>query len=52
MFFTKPSRFPLCFGEHEGGNTHAADEYLEIDSVVRAAQTLLIFVCQWCGASA
>jgi acetylornithine deacetylase len=32
-----------------GGNTHAADEYLEIDSVVAAAKTLLLFVCRWCG---
>jgi acetylornithine deacetylase len=32
-----------------GGNTHAADEYVELDSVVAAAKTLLIFVCRWCG---
>jgi len=32
-----------------GGNTHAADEYLEIDSVVQAAKALLVFVCSWCG---
>ena len=40
---------PAVLWGARGGNTHAADEYLEIDSVVRAAQTLLIFVCQWCG---
>jgi acetylornithine deacetylase len=32
-----------------GGNTHAADEYLEIDSVVAATKALLVFVCRWCG---
>jgi acetylornithine deacetylase len=34
-----------------GGNTHAADEYVEIDSVVEAAKALLVFVCRWCGCS-
>ena len=47
-FFTRPSKFPLFCGEREG-ETHAADEYLEIDSVVQAAQTLLVFVCRCCG---
>ena len=32
-----------------GGNTHAADEYVDLDSVVAATQTLLDFVCHWCG---
>jgi acetylornithine deacetylase len=32
-----------------GGNTHATDEYVEIDSVVAAAKALLLFVCRWCG---
>jgi acetylornithine deacetylase len=32
-----------------GGNTHMPDEYVEIDSLVRSTQTLLTFVCQWCG---
>ena len=40
---------PAVLWGARGGNTHAADEYLEIDSVVRAAQTLLVFVCLWCG---
>jgi acetylornithine deacetylase len=34
-----------------GGNTHSADEYVEIDSAIAAAKALLIFVCQWCGVS-
>lgn len=41
---------PAVLWGARGGNTHAADEYLEIDSVVQAAQTLLTFVCEWCGA--
>ena len=32
-----------------GGNTHGADEYLEIDSAVAVAQSLLLFVYEWCG---
>jgi acetylornithine deacetylase len=40
---------PAVLWGARGGNTHAADEYLEIDSVVQAAQTLLLFVCRWCG---
>ncbi len=32
-----------------GGRTHSADEYLEIDSAVKAATVLLLFVCRWCG---
>ena len=29
---------------------HAADEYVEIDSLVEAAKVLLVFVHQWCSA--
>lgn len=32
-----------------GGNTHAADEYVDLASVESAAATLLSFVCNWCG---
>ncbi len=39
----------VCWGAR-GGNTHAADEYLEVDSVIAAARSLLVFVCRWCGA--
>ena len=38
----------VCWGAR-GGNTHGADEYLEIDSVIAAAKALLLFVCRWCG---
>lgn len=34
-----------------GGNTHEADEYVELDSVVAATKALLLFVCRWCGPS-
>lgn len=30
-----------------GGNTHAADEYVDIESAVRAAKALLLFVYRW-----
>jgi acetylornithine deacetylase len=40
---------PAVLWGARGGNTHGADEYLEIDSVVQAAQALLLFVCEWCG---
>ncbi len=42
---------PALLWGPRGGNTHAADEYLEIDSVVAAAKALLLFVCHWCGVS-
>jgi acetylornithine deacetylase len=40
---------PAVLWGPRGGNTHAADEYVELDSVVAAAKALLLFVCQWCG---
>ena len=40
---------PAVLWGARGGNTHAADEYVEIDSVVIAAKVLLAFVCSWCG---
>jgi acetylornithine deacetylase len=40
---------PAVLWGAKGANTHGADEYLEIDSVLQAAKTLLLFVCQWCG---
>lgn len=38
----------VCWGAR-GGNTHGADEYLEIDSLIAATKALLLFVCRWCG---
>jgi acetylornithine deacetylase len=40
---------PAVLWGPRGGNTHAADEYVEIDSLVDSAKTLLLFVCKWCG---
>jgi acetylornithine deacetylase len=40
---------PTVLWGPRGGNTHAADEYVEIDSLVNATKTLLLFVCYWCG---
>jgi acetylornithine deacetylase len=42
---------PAVLWGAKGGNTHGADEYLEIESAVAAAKTLLAFVCRWCGVS-
>jgi acetylornithine deacetylase len=41
---------PAVLWGPRGSNTHAADEYVEIDSVVAAAQVLLVFITDWCGA--
>lgn len=49
--FQQGFQIPAVLWGARGGNTHAADEYLEIDSVVKAAKTLLTFVCRWCGVS-
>ena len=40
---------PAVLWGPRGGNTHAADEYVELDSAIAAAKTLMLFVCQWCG---
>jgi acetylornithine deacetylase len=40
---------PAVLWGARGGNTHLADEYVEIDSLLEAAKTLILFVCKWCG---
>jgi hypothetical protein len=47
--FHQASGTPAILWGPRGGNTHAADEYVEIDSVADAAKALLLFVCRWCG---
>jgi acetylornithine deacetylase len=42
---------PAALWGPKGGNTHAADEYVEIDSMVSAAKALLLFVAEWCSAA-
>ncbi len=41
---------PAVLWGPRGGNTHAADEYVEIDSLIDAAKVLLVFACEWCSA--
>ena len=43
--FQTPS---ICFGPR-GGNSHAADEYVELESVRRVTKVLAVFIAQWCG---
>ena len=38
----------LVFGPH-GANAHAADEYLDLDSLYTFWECLLLFVLDWCG---
>jgi acetylornithine deacetylase len=47
--FHEVMNMPAVLWGGRGGNTHAADEYVEIDSLVDAARALLVFVCHWCG---
>jgi acetylornithine deacetylase len=47
--FHQAFKTPAILWGPRGGNTHAADEYLEIDSAVAAAKAELEFVCGWCG---
>ncbi len=49
MFAFHEFGIPAVLWGPRGGNTHAADEYVEIDSVVAAAKALLLFVSGWCG---
>lgn len=39
---------PAVLWGASGGNTHSADEYVEIDSLVQAAKALLRLICRWC----
>lgn len=38
----------VVFGP-SGGNSHAADEYIELASVFAFAESLLLFILEWCG---
>jgi len=49
MFVFHQFGIPAVLWGPRGGNTHAADEYVELDSVVAATKALLLFVCHWCG---
>ncbi|HUS06678.1 MAG TPA: M20/M25/M40 family metallo-hydrolase, partial [Bryobacteraceae bacterium] len=49
MFVFHEFGTPAVLWGPRGGNTHNPDEYVEIDSLVSAAATLLAFVGRWCG---
>ncbi len=49
FIFQQEFGIPAVLWGPRGGNTHAADEYVEIDSAVQAAKALALFVCRWCG---
>jgi acetylornithine deacetylase len=40
---------PAVLWGPSGANTHGADEYVDLDSVVSAAKALLLFIGRWCG---
>ncbi len=48
FLFNQAFGIPALLWGVRGGNTHAADEYVEVDSVIAAAKTLLLFVYRWC----
>ena len=52
MFVFHQFGIPAVLWGPRGGNTHGADEYVELDSVIAATKILLLFVCRWCGVEA
>lgn len=52
FIFQQHFGIPAVLWGARGGNTHMADEYVELDTVVDAAKTLLLFVHRWCNQSA
>jgi acetylornithine deacetylase len=49
FIFQQGFGIPAVIWGASGGNTHAADEYVEIDSLVAAAKVLLLFAVEWCS---
>lgn len=49
MFAFHEFGIPTVLWGATGANLHQPDEYVEIDSLVKAAKTLLMFVRRWCG---
>jgi acetylornithine deacetylase len=49
MYVFHQAAIPAVLWGPRGSNTHAADEFVEIDSLVDATKALLLFVCKWCG---
>ncbi|MFN7938685.1 MAG: M20/M25/M40 family metallo-hydrolase [Bryobacteraceae bacterium] len=49
LFLFHEFGMPALLWGPRGGNTHAADEYVELDTLDLAAEALLDMVCRWCG---
>ena len=49
FIFQQQFGIPAVLWGARGGNTHMADEYVELDSVVAAAKALLLFAYRWCN---
>lgn len=49
FIFQQHFGIPAVLWGARGANTHLADEYVELDSVVDAAKSLLLFVHRWCA---
>lgn len=47
--FHQVAHTPAVLWGARGGNTHAPDEYVEIDSLIDAAKVLLAFTVDWCS---
>ncbi|MGI4776504.1 MAG: ArgE/DapE family deacylase [Janthinobacterium lividum] len=39
----------VCYGPSGGGNIHGIDEWVSIDSLMRTASVLAVFMARWCG---
>ena len=48
QYFDTPA---VLFGPR-GGNTHAPDEWVDLDSALVVTETLARFICRWCGVEA
>ena len=47
--FHQPFNTPAVLFGPRGGNTHAPDEWVDLDSALTAMEVLARFVCRWCG---
>lgn len=47
--FHQPFNTPAVLFGPRGGNTHAPDEWVDLDSALTAVDVLARFVCRWCG---
>jgi acetylornithine deacetylase len=50
FIFHQVTNTPAVLWGASGANLHAADEYVELDSLIDAAKVLLVFARQWCAA--